>query len=128
MNQWCTPRRFGQIEGRPFECGVQQNSLEHCLTCSVLQESINGVFRRSYLRWSRRQIIFLGYPEVDDSLQLYLILYTYLAFMTYNRVRYGWALNERLIRYILKSVCNHDPKLSVQIKLWFRYGCPTLQS
>jgi len=54
-------------------------------------------------------------------------LYTHFAFMAYNRVRYGWALNERLIRYILKGACNHDSKLSVRIKSWLRYGCPTQQ-
>ena len=123
LGAWITNRRI-QAESRPcIFCGLEQDSLQHIITCDIVWAHVSDVLL-PFLAFIDTPSALLGIQPVC----CYQILGTHYAFLTYHSLRIQNAVSASDIRQCLKSIvhsttahnhqiCAHLGKCSLRLNL-----------
>ena len=121
LNQWCTARRFQNIESDcPFGCGTGESAVEHCAVCPAFQTLFHNHFGHAAFSFTLSDIILFGLPREDDGVCSveYILLYTHVAYPAFNHCSHGGTLSRRLLIRTLKTTVEHCGHSRQLIATW----------
>ncbi len=110
LNGWTTGSRFSDVNLCCKFCPYDiSGGVNHLIICHSLQNFILRSLRQSHIFIAVENIfLFRNSSGTLPLLSQYSIgVYTYLAFCTYNIVRHGTPLSDRLITHLLNRLCFH---------------------